>query len=56
MFVLGGMIVGGISGAMLALKRGGTTLDAMQYAAGYGIAFAVVGLIATIALHRAVLV
>ncbi len=52
MFVLGGMIMGGVTGALVALRRGGKALDAMQYAAGYGIAFGLVGMVITIALNR----
>lgn len=52
MFVLGGMVLGGISGALLALKRGGKALDALHYAAGYGIAFGLLGMVVTIVLNR----
>jgi hypothetical protein len=40
-------------GALTAKRRKGSVLDILQYAAGYGIAFALMGLIATIALDRA---
>ena len=45
-------IVGAVLGAYTARKRGGNTLDMAQYAAGYGIVFALLGLLVTIILHR----
>jgi hypothetical protein len=52
MIVIGGMVLGILIGAYTAKKNGGKGLDMAQYAAGYGIAFALVGLIATIAISR----
>lgn len=37
---------------MQARKRGGKALDALQYGAGYGIAFGLVGMFVTIFLER----
>ena len=43
--VVGLALVGAISGAMIARKRNGSKADMAQYAAGYGIAFALAGLV-----------
>jgi hypothetical protein len=51
MIVLGAAVFGILSGVMTARKRGGTRLDQAQYGAGFGIAFAILGLFATIALE-----
>jgi hypothetical protein len=47
-----GLIGGAAFGAYTALKRGGRKLDALQYAAGYGIAFGLLGLAISIFLDR----
>ncbi len=52
MIVFVGALIGAIVGALMAKKRGGAPLDMVQYAAGFGIAFALLGLIATIVIHR----
>ena len=52
MIVLGGALLGILIGVMTAKKRGGTKLDMAQYGASFGIAFALVGLILTIVIHR----
>lgn len=52
MIVIAGLVFGAIFGAMLARKRGGKGLDQAQYAAGFGIAFALVGMFLTIFLER----
>jgi len=52
MIVIGAALLGAIIGAMTARKRGGNRLDIAQYAAGYALAFVVVGLIATIVIDR----
>jgi hypothetical protein len=52
MIALAGLLLGATYGAVIAKKRGGKTLDAVQYAAGFGIAFCLLGLFATIALER----
>ena len=52
--VLGMAIVGAILGVLTARKHNGSGADMAQYAAGYGIAFALVGLIITLILVRMV--
>lgn len=52
MIVLAGMVLGAAWGARLAIKQGGRKLDALQYAAAFGIAFALLGLFATIIIER----
>lgn len=52
MIVLAGLIGGALAGALHARKRGGNRLDMAQYAAVYGIIFALLGLFATIGLER----
>jgi hypothetical protein len=47
-----GLFGGAAFGAYTALKRGGRKLDALQYAAGYGIAFGLLGLAISIFLDR----
>jgi hypothetical protein len=45
-------IVGALIGGLTARRRQGNGKDIAQYAAGYGIAFALLGLILTILLDR----
>jgi hypothetical protein len=52
MIVLGGLLLGAITGASIAYKRNGKVLDILHYAAGFGIAFCLVGLFATIIIDR----
>lgn len=52
MIVLAGALFGGIYGAFLAKRREGTKLDMAQYAAGFGIAFGLLGLFLTILVER----
>ncbi len=52
MFVIGGALLGAVIGAITARKRGGSRLDMAQYAAGFGIAFAIAGMLLTIGIHR----
>ncbi len=52
--VLGMAILGAILGARAARKRNGSGADMAQYAAGYGIAFALLGLIISLILVRMV--
>lgn len=49
-YVLG--IIGVLIGWLTARKRGGNRLDIAQYAAGFGIAFMLIGLILTVMLDR----
>ncbi len=53
MFVLIGAVLGALWGGALARRRGGKKADMAQYAAGFGILFALVGLIFTLVIHRA---
>ncbi len=52
--VLGMAILGAILGALTARKRNGSGADMAQYAAGYGIAFALAGLVISLVLVRLV--
>ncbi|MEW2911602.1 hypothetical protein [Leisingera sp. JC11] len=52
MIVIIGVLLGGLIGALKARKRGGNTLDMLQYGAVYAIIFGIVGLLATILTHR----
>ncbi|WP_172677845.1 hypothetical protein [Ruegeria sp. 6PALISEP08] len=52
--VLGMAILGAILGALTAKKRNGNGADMAQYAAGYGIAFALIGLVISLVLVRLV--
>lgn len=52
MLVIASAVIGAVVGARTARARGGKTADMVQYAAGYGIAFALVGLVATLAVDR----
>lgn len=54
MIVIAAALIGVLIGALTARKRGGNRLDMAQYAAGYALAFVVVGLIATVLIDRAV--
>ncbi len=47
--------IGALIGVYTAKKRGGRGLDLLHYGAGYGIAFALAGLILTVIIGRAVL-
>jgi hypothetical protein len=50
MIVLAAVLCGAVLGALTARRREGTGLDIAQYAAGYGIAFGVLGLFLTLAI------
>lgn len=52
MIVIGGFLIGALLGALTAKRRGGKRLDILQYAAGYAIAFTLLGLFATIFIDR----
>ncbi|WP_199221261.1 hypothetical protein [Maritimibacter sp. 55A14] len=47
MLVIIGFVVGALWGARVAMVRKGNRADIAQYAAGYGIAFGILGLFAT---------
>ena len=55
MIIIAGFVLGAAFGARKARKAGGKRLDLMQYGAGFGIAFALVGLFVTLVLDRTVL-
>ncbi|MBA3910342.1 MAG: hypothetical protein C0524_10785 [Rhodobacter sp.] len=55
MFVIGGLVLGAIGGGFTARRRGGKPADMAQYAAGYGIAFGILGLFLTLILDRLLL-
>ncbi|MGB0440339.1 MAG: hypothetical protein ACPGFC_09595 [Paracoccaceae bacterium] len=48
-------LIGALMGARTARSRNGTLADILQYAAGYGIAFGLVGFILTIVFEKTVL-
>lgn len=52
MIVFVSALIGASLGIISARKRGGNKLDMLQYAAGFGIAFALIGLIVTVIIHR----
>ena len=52
MIVVASLVFGALLGAGIARRRGGVGLDQAQYAAGYGIAFGILGLFVTIAIAR----
>lgn len=52
MIILAGLLGGAGWGAFTAKRRKGNRLDVLQYAAGYGIAFTLLGLAVTILIER----
>lgn len=52
MIVLVSALLGAVIGWATARRRKGTGLDMAQYAAGYGIAFAILGLFLTLLLEN----
>jgi hypothetical protein len=52
MIVIVAAFIGAIVGGITAKRRSGNALDIAQYAAGYAMAFVVVGLIATVVIDR----
>ena len=52
MIVIAGLFIGAVLGGLTAKRRGGKRLDILQYAAIYGIAFALLGMFATIVIDR----
>lgn len=52
MIVIGLAILGAIIGGMTARKRRGNRKDIAQYAAGYGMAFLIVGMFLTVIIDR----
>ena len=55
MIILGFLVIGIGLGLRAARKRNGKRLDMIQYAAGYGIAFALLGMFVTIVVHRSMI-
>ena len=52
MIVIAALVFGGLLGWRTARQRGGQPKDQWHYAAAYGIAFAVLGMMVTIAIDR----
>lgn len=53
MIIAAAVILGALLGDMRARKAGGDTLDRLQYAASHALAFAILGLFATVLIDRA---
>jgi len=53
-YPLSGLVVGALLGAFRAKRRGGTAKDIAQWAAAFGILFALVGLFVLIFVQRSV--
>ncbi|MDN5788457.1 hypothetical protein [Pseudorhodobacter sp.] len=54
MIVIAGFLLGAVTGAAIARKRGGKPADLAQYGAVYGIVFALIALVLTIIIGRLV--
>ncbi|MDP2086991.1 MAG: hypothetical protein Q8K20_17495 [Gemmobacter sp.] len=52
MLIFAGFVSGALWGGLLARRRKGAPLDIAQYAAAFSIAFAIVGLFATVLLDK----
>jgi hypothetical protein len=52
MIVIFAMLAGAVIGGMTAARRQGNRKDIAQYAAGYAMAFMVVGMILTVVIDR----
>ncbi|MCT8160749.1 hypothetical protein [Pseudoruegeria sp. SHC-113] len=52
MIVIAGFVLGGVLGALRAKKRGGNGKDIAQWAIVHAILFALIGLFATLFIHR----
>lgn len=52
MIIILGLLLGAAIGALTAKRRGGKLADMAQYAAGYGLAFMLLGLVLTIVIDR----
>lgn len=50
MLIFVGLLLGAVLGVMAARRRGGDAADMAQYAAAYGIGFAIIGLALTLIL------
>lgn len=54
MLVIGGFLLGALLGVASARRQGGRPADMAQYAAGFGILFALLGLLLTLIATRLV--
>ena len=52
MIVIAAALLGLITGALVARRRKGNRLDILHYAAGFALAFVVVGMILTVCIDR----
>lgn len=52
MIVIGMALIGALIGGMTAKQRNGNGKDIAQYAAGYALAFTIVGMFATVLIDR----
>ncbi len=52
MLIIAGLLLGALWGGLLARRRRGSRFDIAQYAAGFAILFAIIGLLATVLLDR----
>ncbi|UWR20925.1 apolipoprotein acyltransferase [Sulfitobacter sp. S190] len=52
MIVIGFAVIGAIYGGLTARKRKGNRKDVAQYAAGFGLAFMIVGMFLTVIIDR----
>ncbi|WP_158964294.1 apolipoprotein acyltransferase [Chachezhania sediminis] len=52
MIIIGAAVIGALLGGAQAARRKGSRWDIAHYAAGYAIAFALVGMIATVVISR----
>lgn len=52
-YPLGGLVLGGVLGAMRAKMKGGQTLDMLQWGAVFAMIFGVLGLFILIMIERA---
>ena len=52
MIVIAAALLGAIIGGVTAKRRKGNAMDIAQYAAGYAIAFAIVGMVATLIIEK----
>ena len=55
MIIIPCMIFGGLLGALTARRHGGDKFDIAQYVVGFGILFAVIGLMISIIVERVVM-
>ena len=55
MIVIVMALIGAVLGGRTARSRNGSRADIAQYAAGYGIAFALVGVVITLVIDRALM-